>query len=82
MVMTSAGQSVRIKVNGVRPTSRNTQGVKLMNLKDGEIIQDIARVIADEEEDEQEGEDGVATEAADTSSEATNAEDQGAGEEE
>ena len=52
MLMTSAGQSVRIKVSGVRPTSRNTQGVKLMNLKKGEIIQDIAQVIVDDEEEE------------------------------
>jgi DNA gyrase subunit A len=56
MLMTSAGQSVRIKVSGVRPTSRNTQGVKLMNLKEGETIQDIARVIVDGEENSEQEE--------------------------
>ncbi len=59
MVMTSAGQSVRLKVNGVRPTSRNTQGVKLMNLKEGEIIQDVARVIVDEEDESEENSEEV-----------------------
>ncbi len=61
MLMTSAGQSVRIKVSGVRPTSRNTQGVKLMNLKKGEVIQDIARVIVDEEENSGEEESPTAS---------------------
>ena len=83
MLMTSAGQSVRIEVGGVRPTSRNTQGVKLMNLKDGEIIQDIARVIVDEDEEgEESSEESVADESVDTSDGVTNSEESEASEEE
>jgi DNA gyrase subunit A len=50
MLMTSRGQSVRIRVSDIRETGRNAQGVKLMDLKKDEIIQDVATVIADEEE--------------------------------
>ncbi|MEM1293953.1 MAG: DNA gyrase subunit A [Verrucomicrobiota bacterium] len=50
MLMTSTGQSVRIRVTDVRQAGRNTQGVKLMTLAEGETIQDIARVAADPDE--------------------------------
>ncbi len=56
MLMTSKGQSVRIKVSEIRETGRNAQGVKLMTLNEGETIQDVATVISDEEEDASEGE--------------------------
>ncbi|MEZ0274404.1 MAG: DNA gyrase C-terminal beta-propeller domain-containing protein, partial [Roseimicrobium sp.] len=52
MLMTSKGQSVRIKVGGekgIRETGRNAQGVKLMNLNEGETIQDVAKVMTDAE---------------------------------
>ena len=52
MLMTSKGQSVRIRVSDIRETGRNAQGVKLMNLKEGETIQDVATVIAESDEDE------------------------------
>ena len=50
MLMTSKGQSVRIKVSQIRETGRNAQGVKLMSLNEGETIQDVATVISEEEE--------------------------------
>jgi DNA gyrase subunit A len=50
MLMTSKGQSVRIRVAEIRETGRNAQGVKLMETKEGETIQDVAIVIAEEEE--------------------------------
>lgn len=58
MIMTTGGQSVRIKVDTIRETGRATQGVKLISL-DGskDAIQDISLVIPDEEEEE-EGEPG------------------------
>lgn len=69
MLMTSKGQSVRIKVGGekgIRETGRNAQGVKLMNLNEGETIQDVAKVMTDaEEEGENADEGGIATTAAD-----------------
>ena len=49
-VMTSSGQSVRIRVSDIRETGRNAQGVRLMNLSEGETIQDVATVIPDEED--------------------------------
>ncbi|MCP5540773.1 MAG: DNA gyrase subunit A [Akkermansiaceae bacterium] len=57
MLMTDGGQSVRIPASQIRVTGRNAQGVKLMNLKEGEIIQDIARVVRDDDGDEEPGSD-------------------------
>ncbi|MDA8633615.1 DNA gyrase subunit A [Verrucomicrobiales bacterium] len=70
MLMTDAGQSVRISAASARLTGRNAQGVILMKTKDGETIQDIARVVSDDVEDE-EGEDAsdVENSEADTASE-------------
>ncbi|MEM7011902.1 MAG: DNA gyrase subunit A, partial [Verrucomicrobiota bacterium] len=53
MLMTSTGQSVRIRVSEIRQAGRNTQGVKLMSLKDGETIQDVSRVISETDEEEE-----------------------------
>jgi DNA gyrase subunit A len=50
MLMTSGGQSIRIRVSEVRETGRNAQGVKLLTLKEGEKLQDIALVVADGED--------------------------------
>ena len=57
MLMTSSGQSIRIRVSDIRETGRVTQGVKLLTLKPGEKLQDISIVIAD-------GEDGAPTSAS------------------
>ena len=65
MLMTTGGQSVRIRATEVRETGRNTQGVKLLTLADGELLQDIARVIPDDEEDGGDGEDVETGEAGD-----------------
>jgi DNA gyrase subunit A len=51
MLMTTKGQSVRIRVSQIRETGRNAQGVKLMNLNAGETVQDVAKVMADEDDD-------------------------------
>lgn len=50
MLMTSTGQSIRIRVNEIRETGRVAQGVKLLTLKEGEKLQDIALVIPDGED--------------------------------
>ena len=49
MLMTSDGQSIRIRCNDVREAGRNTQGVKLVTLKAGSALKDIARVVPDDE---------------------------------
>ena len=52
MIMTSAGQSVRMKVNTIRTTGRTAQGVKLITLDGKESIQEITLVIPDDDEDD------------------------------
>jgi DNA gyrase subunit A len=47
MLMTSTGQSIRIRVSEVREAGRNTMGVKLLTLRGNEKLQDIAKVISD-----------------------------------
>jgi DNA gyrase subunit A len=51
MLMTSSGQSIRIRAAEVRETGRNAQGVKLLTLKGTEKLQDISIVIPDGEDD-------------------------------
>lgn len=51
MLMTSSGQSIRIRCADVRETGRAAQGVKLVTLKDDENLQDIARVVPDDDEE-------------------------------
>lgn len=53
MLMTNKGQSVRIRVANIRETGRATQGVKLMTLGRGELVQDIAKVIPGDDDDEE-----------------------------
>ncbi len=53
MIMTSGGQSVRMKVNTIRETGRATQGVKLITLNGKEAIQEITLVIPDDDDDDE-----------------------------
>ena len=57
MLITTGGQMVRLRVSEIRETSRNAQGVKLINLIEGEKLQDIAPVVS-QEDLETEGEEG------------------------
>ncbi len=50
MLITTGGQMVRIRVSEVRETGRNTMGVKLVDLRENETLQDIAPVVSQEEE--------------------------------
>ena len=52
MLITNKGQMVRTRVREIRETSRNTMGVKLIDLREGEKLQGIAPVVADEDEGE------------------------------
>jgi DNA gyrase subunit A len=51
MLMTNSGQSVRIPVAQVRSAGRNTSGVKLITLRENELIQDVALVVNDTAEE-------------------------------
>jgi DNA gyrase subunit A len=62
MLMTSGGQSIRIRVNDVRETGRNAQGVKLVTLSNNERLQDIAPVVAENEEGDAVGDSPDSTE--------------------
>src|SRR6266511_831738 len=54
MLITNKGQMVRTRVKEIRETGRNTMGVKLMDLRNGEKLQAIAPVVSQAEEEEEE----------------------------
>ena len=51
MVITAAGQMVRTFVKDIREAGRNTQGVKLIDLTEGDRLQAIAPVISEQQEE-------------------------------
>jgi DNA gyrase subunit A len=50
MLITKHGVIIRQPVEGIRVISRNTQGVRVMNLDDGDTVVDVARVVTEDEE--------------------------------
>ncbi len=52
MLITNKGKMVRTRVAEIRETGRNAQGVKLIDLRDGEHLQGIAPVVSDAEDEE------------------------------
>ena len=59
MLMTTGGQSIRIRVSDVRETGRNAQGVKLVTLNNEEKLQDIAPVRESAEDEDSEGDENL-----------------------
>ena len=57
MLITSGGVLIRTKVNQVRETGRAAQGVRLINLDEGESLVSLTRVA--ESEEDCEGEEGM-----------------------
>ena len=53
MLITNKGKMVRTRINEIRETGRNAQGVKLIDLREGENLQGIAPVVSDGEEEEE-----------------------------
>lgn len=51
MIITQKGIIIRQSVKQIKAIGRNTQGVKLINLEEGDRVVDVARVIKSEEED-------------------------------
>jgi DNA gyrase subunit A len=49
MLITKEGVTIRMPVKGIRVSGRNTQGVKLVNLDDKDLVMDVARVVPDDE---------------------------------
>jgi DNA gyrase subunit A len=54
MVITRHGVIIRLPVNDIRVIGRNTQGVRVINLDDGDVVVDVARVVREEEGGEEE----------------------------
>ena len=50
MLITKHGVIIRQPVKGIRVISRNTQGVRVMNLDAGDTVVDVARVVKEDEE--------------------------------
>ena len=54
MIITQNGIAIRLAVKGVRVMGRNTQGVKLINLREGDQIAAATQVPSNEEDNESE----------------------------
>ncbi len=52
MLITNKGKMVRTRVAEIRETGRNAQGVKLIDMRDNEMLQAIAPVVSNEDEEE------------------------------
>ena len=50
MIVTQNGLMIRMGVQGISTLGRNTQGVRLISLKDSDAIADVTRVVAEDEE--------------------------------
>jgi DNA gyrase subunit A len=57
MMITHHGVIIRVPVDGIRVIGRNTQGVKVMNLDAGDTLQDVARVVKEDETGQEEAAD-------------------------
>ncbi|GBD31710.1 MAG: DNA gyrase subunit A [Gemmatimonadales bacterium] len=49
MLITRHGVIIRVPVDGIRVSGRNTQGVRIMNLEPGDSVVDVARVVKEDE---------------------------------
>jgi DNA gyrase subunit A len=52
MMITKKGIMIRVPVDGIRVSGRNTQGVRIMNLTPGDLVVDVARVVKEDEGEE------------------------------
>ena len=52
MIITTKGLIIRLPVRDLRPIGRNTQGVRLINLDEGDRVIDVSRITPGEEDDE------------------------------
>ena len=54
MIINRSGITIRFNLTQLRTMGRNTQGVRLINLKNDDIIAAVSKVVRDEDEEEQE----------------------------
>ena len=53
MIINKSGIAIRMAVENLRVMGRATQGVKLINIKDGDSIAAVAKVVHEEGNDEE-----------------------------
>ena len=58
MLVTTNGKIIRLRIKDIRVIGRNTQGVRLIELEEGERVVSLARLAEKEEEEQGEGGDG------------------------
>ncbi len=68
MIITSAGVMIRQATNEIRTIGRNTQGVRLIRLDEGAKISSVAKVVKEDEDEEEE--DSLSPKIDDSSAEA------------
>ena len=51
MIIKKSGVAIRMSMQELRTMGRATQGVKLINIKDGDAIAAVAKVMAEDEDD-------------------------------
>lgn len=66
MIISSEGIIIRCPVDGISRTRRDTQGVKIMNLKDNDHVSALARVVASESKEDSAGDEMDDTSGDDT----------------
>ncbi|HEY7216948.1 MAG TPA: DNA gyrase C-terminal beta-propeller domain-containing protein, partial [Candidatus Binatia bacterium] len=57
MMITNTGKIIRLRIKDIRVIGRNTQGVRLIELEEGERVVSVARLAEKDEEDEERAED-------------------------
>jgi DNA gyrase subunit A len=53
MLVTNTGKIIRLRIKDIRVIGRNTQGVRLIDLEEGERVVSLARLAEKEEEEEE-----------------------------
>jgi DNA gyrase subunit A len=53
MLVTNTGKIIRLRIKDIRVIGRNTQGVRLIDLEEGERVVSLARVAEKEDEEEE-----------------------------
>ncbi|MEM7164020.1 MAG: DNA gyrase subunit A [Planctomycetota bacterium] len=82
MIMTAGGKLVRISASDIRPIGRNTQGMRLIRLNEGDVVSGAEKVESEDDEDPAgaEGADGAADAAVSDDQEAPPSADESASE--
>lgn len=74
MIINKSGVAIRIAVENLRVMGRATQGVRLINLRDGDAIAAVARIVNEDEDEDENNEEISSTTEESTTDSATNSE--------